>query len=251
MGVTKMEELNGLTAWITGAASGIGRSSAFRLAAAGAVVAGLDLNAAALDAAWQGLPGTAFVADVRDLHSMEEAHRALHDLVGPPDLLINAAGIAGSERMDSHDPCVWGDVLDTNLTGSFNTIRLVFGGMCERGFGRIVNLASGTAVRPRVGTAAYGASKAGVIALTKVTALEGAPHGVTANAVAPGLVDTPMMRAILPTDDDMAAAAQMENPVGRALHAEEVAHVIWFLCLPDSGAINGQTIHVNQGSLMP
>jgi NAD(P)-dependent dehydrogenase (short-subunit alcohol dehydrogenase family) len=106
-----MEELSGLTAWITGTASGIGRASAFRLAAAGAVVTGLDLDGAGLDAAWHGLTGAAFVADVSDLHSMERAHRALHNLVGPPDMLINAAGIAGSESMDSHDPCVCEEAL--------------------------------------------------------------------------------------------------------------------------------------------
>ena len=107
-----MGELNGLTAWITGTASGIGRVGAFRLAAAGAAVAGLDLDGAGLDAAWHGLTSAAFVADVGDdLDSMERAHRALHNLVGRPDLLINATGIGGSESMDSHDPCVYEEAL--------------------------------------------------------------------------------------------------------------------------------------------
>jgi NAD(P)-dependent dehydrogenase (short-subunit alcohol dehydrogenase family) len=92
-----------------------------------------------------------------------------------------------------------------------------------------------------------------VVALTKATASEGAPHGVTANVVAPGFVDTPMTRALFPTDEEMmntATNSPIANPMGRPLRAEELAHVIWFLTLPESGAITGQTLHVNNGGLM-
>jgi acetoacetyl-CoA reductase len=155
--------------------------------------------------------------------------------------------------MVEHDMTVWTDVLATNLTGSFNLARLVFGGMCERGFGRIVNISAGSGFRVGRGHAAYGASKAGVVALTKSLAMEGAPFGVTANAVAPGFVDTGMTRARFPTDEDMqygATSSPVANPMGRPLLPEEIAHVVWFLSLPESAAITGQTIHVNNGSLM-
>ena len=114
-------------------------------------------------------------------------------------------------------------------------------------------MSSGSGFRVAAAHAAYGASKAGVVALTKAAAAEGAPYGVTANVVAPGFVDTPMTRRLFPTDEEMknvAVASPIANPMGRPLRAEELAHAIWFLALPDSSAITGQTIHVNNGGLM-
>jgi NAD(P)-dependent dehydrogenase (short-subunit alcohol dehydrogenase family) len=132
--------------------------------------------------------------------------------------------------------------------------RAVLGGMLERGFGRVVNIASGTAVRVSAGTAAYAASKAGLIALTKAVAVEGATRGVTANAVAPGLVDTPLMRAVMPTRELLEAAAAtsaIANPMGVVLDAEDIAHAVAFLASVASGRITGQVLHVNAGAVMP
>jgi NAD(P)-dependent dehydrogenase (short-subunit alcohol dehydrogenase family) len=141
-----------------------------------------------------------------------------------------------------------------NLTGAFHVTRAVLGGMIERGYGRIVNVASGTAVRVSPGAAAYAASKAGLIALTKAVALEGAAHSVTANAVAPGLVDTPMTRRLMPTDEALSTAATsspIANPMGTVLSPDDIAHAIHFLCQTRSGRITGQVLHVNAGALMP
>jgi NAD(P)-dependent dehydrogenase (short-subunit alcohol dehydrogenase family) len=145
-------------------------------------------------------------------------------------------------------------VLGVNLTGAFHVTRAVLGGMIERRAGRIVNIASGTAVRVSAGAAAYASSKAGLIAFTKAVAAEGAPFGVTANAVSPGLVDTAMTRRLMPTDDALQAAATsspIANPMGVVLTPEDIAHAVVFLCHPASGRITGQVLHVNAGALMP
>jgi NAD(P)-dependent dehydrogenase (short-subunit alcohol dehydrogenase family) len=245
--------LEGRTAWVTGAASGIGRAVVHRLAASGALVAGLDIDARGLSDAFGNDEWVFATVDVRDAAAVERTTDGLIDRTGPPDILVNSAGISTSASIRAHDLALWNDILATNLTGSFNVIRTLIGGMCERGFGRIVNVSSGSGFRVAALHAAYGASKAGVVALTKAAAGEGAPHGVTANAVAPGFVDTPMTRRLFPTDEEMinvATASPIANPMGRPLRAEDLAHAIWFLTLPGSGAITGQTIHVNNGGLM-
>ncbi len=245
--------LEGRTAWVTGAGGGIGRAVARRLAASGAVVAGLDTDTRGLSDVFGNDEWVFATVDVRDAAAVERAAGSLIERTGPPDILVNSAGISASASIRSHDIALWNDILATNLTGSFNFIRALIGGMCERGFGRIVNVSSGSGFRVAALHAAYGASKAGVVALTKAAAGEGAPHGVTANVVAPGFVDTPMTRKLFPTDEEMhnvAVASPIANPMGRPLRAEELAHAIWFLTLPESGAITGQTIHVNNGGLM-
>jgi NAD(P)-dependent dehydrogenase (short-subunit alcohol dehydrogenase family) len=245
--------LEGRTAWITGAAGGIGRAVVHRLAASGAVVAGLDIDTRGLSDVFENDEWVFATVDVRDAGAVERAASSLIDRTGPPDILVNSAGISASASIRSHDLALWNDIVATNLTGSFNLIRVLIDGMCARGFGRIVNVSSGSGFRVAALHAAYGASKAGVVALTKATAGEGAPHGVTANVVAPGFVDTPMTRRLFPTDAEMqnvAVSSPIANPMGRPLRAEELAHAIWFLTLPDSGAITGQTIHVNNGGLM-
>jgi NAD(P)-dependent dehydrogenase (short-subunit alcohol dehydrogenase family) len=251
--VTTGSGLAGKTAWVTGAASGIGKAVVHRLTASGALVAGLDLDPDGLAELFGRGDGRGAAVDIRDTASVSDAVAALVERTGPPDILVNSAGISATASMVEHDVDVWTDVLATNLTGSFNVARLVFGGMCERGFGRIVNISAGSGFRVGRGHAAYGASKAGLVALTKAMAMEGAAFGVTSNAVAPGLVDTRMTRARFPTDEDMqnaAATSPVANPMSRPLLPEDIAHVVWFLSLPESAAITGQTIHVNNGSLM-
>lgn len=249
-----MNDLDGKAAWVTGAASGIGRACAIRLAAAGARVGGLDMDAAGASATAMKIGGVGVGCDIADPASVETATRELDESVGPPDILVNAAGISSSSPVVLHDEGQWQRVLDVNLSGAFRVTRLVLGGMIERRFGRIVNISSGSGVRVSAGAAAYGASKAGLIAFTKAVAQEGAPYGVTANAVAPGLVDTAMTRRIMPTDEALQTAATVSpiaNPMGVVLTADDIAHAVYFLCQPASGRITGQTLHVNAGALMP
>jgi NAD(P)-dependent dehydrogenase (short-subunit alcohol dehydrogenase family) len=247
------EPLRGRVAWVTGAASGIGRAIACKLADQGARVGVIDVAAqAALEVAGE-LRGAGVACDVSDAGAVGDATRELERELGPPDILINAAGVAHGEPVVGHDELAWRRVLDINLTGPFHTTREVLAGMMERGFGRVVNISSGSGVRVGAGSAAYGASKAGLIAFTRAVANEAAASGVTANAVAPGLVDTPMTRHAIGDTERLASVARssnIANPMGLVLQPEDIAHAVAFLCHPDSRGITGQVLHVNGGSLM-
>jgi len=249
-----MADLDGAIAWVTGAASGIGRATAIRLVAEGARVGLLDVDGVGVADAAGRLNGAGVECDIADAASVDAATRELEARTGAPSILVNAAGISMSALVAEHDEESWVRVLGVNLTGAFHVTRAVLGGMIERRAGRIVNIASGTAVRVSAGAAAYASSKAGLIAFTKAVAAEGAPFGVTANAVAPGLVDTAMTRRLMPTDDALHAAATsspIANPMGVVLAPEDIAHAVAFLCHPGSGRITGQVLHVNAGALMP
>jgi NAD(P)-dependent dehydrogenase (short-subunit alcohol dehydrogenase family) len=249
-----MGELDGQTAWVTGAASGIGRAITLELAARGARVGTLDVDAAGARSTAAEVGGVGVGCDIADRASVDTAANELEHALGPPDMLVNAAGISYSAMVAEHDEDAWRRVLDVNLTGAFHVTRAVLGGMIERGYGRIVNIASGTGVRVSAGAAAYGSSKAGLIAFTKAVAGEGARHGVTANAVAPGLVDTAMTRRTMPTDEALqtaATASPIANPMGVVLSPDDIAHAVAFLCHPKSARITGQVLHVNAGALMP
>ncbi len=245
--------LEGRTAWITGGASGIGRAIAERLGREGARLGLIDLNAESVEKVAAELGGVSVSCDVSDAESTAAALDQLESALGPPDLLINAAGIAHREEIAGHDAGSWQRVLDVNLTGPFLVLRRVVEGMAARGNGRIVNLASGSGVRVGAGIGAYGASKAGLIALTRALANETAGTGVTVNAVAPGLVDTPMTRAVFGGQPlaDVARSSDIQNPMGRVLEPRDIAHAVAFLCHPDTWAMTGQVLHVNAGALMP
>jgi 2-hydroxycyclohexanecarboxyl-CoA dehydrogenase len=251
----------GRVAWVTGAASGIGRGVARRLARDGATVGLLDVEgeraaeAAAELVATTGGGHAAATCDVAEVESVAAAAGALTEAVGAAEILVNCAGIGlGSHPVATHDEERWQRVLAVNLSGAFHVTRTVLGGMIERGYGRIVNIASGNAVRPSAGASAYASSKGGLIAFTKAVALEGAEHGVTANVVAPGLVDTAMTRRLMATDEALEYAARrsgIANPMGAVLGPDDVAHAVAFFCSPGSGRITGQTLHVNAGAIMP
>jgi NAD(P)-dependent dehydrogenase (short-subunit alcohol dehydrogenase family) len=235
-------------AWVTGGASGIGAAVVSQLAEEGSTVGVLDLQSPEPGVVWQAV-------DVGDPDSVDAAVEDLRRHIGWPDQLVLCAGIAGEGHSVSDYPLeVWSRVLAVNLTGALVILRRTFPEMCQRGFGRIVTVSSGTAVRPGAGTAGYAASKAGLIALTKVVALEGAPHGVTANVVAPGITDTPMTRLSFGDRDALRRAAShspIANPQGEVLEPGDVAAAIVFLCREQSSRITGQVLHVNGGSIMP
>jgi NAD(P)-dependent dehydrogenase (short-subunit alcohol dehydrogenase family) len=245
--------LEGRIAWVTGAASGIGHATAERLGRDGARLGLIDLNAESLQKVAAELDGVSVTCDVADGASAGAAIERLQAELGPPDVLVNAAGVAHREALAGHDEARWRRVLDINLTGPFLVVRQVVDGMRTRGFGRIVNISSGSAVRVGAEVGAYGASKAGLIAMTKALANETAGTGVTANVVAPGLVDTPMTRAIFGGKSlaEVAQSSDIENPMGKVLEAVDIAHAVAFLCHPDTWAMTGQVLHVNAGALMP
>jgi 3-oxoacyl-[acyl-carrier protein] reductase len=166
--------------------------------------------------------------------------------LGGLDILVNNAGILRDRTLKKITPQDWEDVLRINLSGVFNCIRSV--APVIRSGGRIVNIASVSAFLGVYGQANYAAAKAGVVGLTKVTARELAKQGVTVNAVAPGVIETEMTRA-LPED---AVKRFLETiPLARFGTIDEVVHAVMFLCSPACGYVTGQVIHVNGGLLMP
>jgi 3-oxoacyl-[acyl-carrier protein] reductase len=188
--------------------------------------------------------GTAHLVegDVSRYESVEELIRQTVALAGGLDILVNNAGILRDRTVRKMSLGEWESVLATNLDGVFFCSKL--GADAMRDGGRIINVASISGVVGFAGQANYAAAKAGVIALTKVMAKELARRGITVNAVAPGVIETPMMAGIRP---EMVAEYQKQIPVGRLGKPEEVAHAILFLACAESSYITGQTLPITGG----
>lgn len=237
---------------VTGASRGIGRAVAHRMAGDGFEVVGTgrDEQALAETAALAPQPMKTSVLDVSD----EEAVAAF--FVGlDVDVLVNNAGVAPSAPVQRTTLADWEETMRVNATGSFLCTRAVLTGMKERDRGRIITVASVASHRGSRYTAAYTASKHAALGFVRVVASEVAGTGVTANAVCPAYVDTPMTdqtvaRMEEKTGMESAAARELLAgmvPLGRLLDPAEVAHVVAFLASPDSGAINGQSIVLDGG----
>jgi NAD(P)-dependent dehydrogenase (short-subunit alcohol dehydrogenase family) len=238
--------LEGKVAWVTGGSSGIGRSVVSILACRGASVGILDVQAPSDGGAWAK-------CDVSATDSVDEATRTLAERTGYPDVLVSNAGISLSQSIEGHSGEDWNRVLGVNLNGAFYVIRACLPPMLKRRWGRIITVSSGGGVRVLPQRAAYATSKAGLIALTKVAALEGAGRGVTANVVAPGLTDTGMASAVYGGQDGAHRAvgnSMVANPMGVLLQPSDIAEAIAFLASPASRYITGQVLHVNGGSVM-
>lgn len=232
------------TAWVVGGASGIGAAVTHLFREEGVDTSVLDLA---------GADGVDQVLDLVDRGGVEQAVAQLAASTGWPDRLVVTAGVTSSTSIAELDFDRWDHIVAVNLTGPALLLHLILPHLIERGSGRVVLFASGTAVRPGAGTAAYASSKAGLIALAKVAAIEAAPHGPTINVVAPGLTDTPMTRPYFGGRAEMDAAARdssISNPQGYALDAEDLATAVGFLCSPASARITGQVIHVDGGAIM-
>jgi 3-oxoacyl-[acyl-carrier protein] reductase len=239
----------GRRALITGGASGIGLACARRFLAEGAEVVLLDRRADALSAA-AGLGAAPVACDIRDPGAVAAAvTRAAGLLNGPADVLVNSAGVYRIAPLLDLTPGEWDDVLAVNLRGTFLAGRAVAAALIAVGRpGAIVNISStaglvADAVEP---SAHYNASKAGVLALTRQMAAEWAPHGIRANAVCPGVIDTPMLRIM---DDPVAGAAYLQAgvPQRRLGSADEVAAVIAFLASDDASYLTGAAVPVDGG----
>lgn len=247
--------MKGRTAVITGGGSGIGAAAARRLAAAGASVVLVGRRKDRLDAVAKEIGALARTA-VCDVAS-SAAVAALAREVGVCDVLVNNAGIAKSAPLAKTDDALWNEILAINLTGTFLCTRAFLPGMAERGWGRVVNVASIAGKAGMQYTSAYCASKHGVLGLTRAVALECARKGVTVNAVCPGWVDTEMTDtsvANISGKTKMSAAEARaflasQSPQNRLMTSEEIAGLIAYLCGPDAAGITGQAINVDGGQL--
>jgi len=175
------------------------------------------------------------------------AEKVAEDLGGPIEILINNAGITRDSMLHKMDADAWDAVIKTNLYSCFNMSRAVVGAMRERGFGRIINISSINAITGQMGQTNYSAAKAGVLGFTKALARENAAKGITVNSVAPGYIDTDMVKAV-PEAALRSIIAQI--PVGRLGKPEEVAHCALFLAAEESSFITGETLSVNGGHHM-
>ena len=252
--------LAGRHALVTGAGRGIGAAIAARLLAEGARVTVLSRTQTEIGAVATRLGNSAqaLKADVTDA---EEARRAFEQAAasfGPIDILVNNAGQARSGLLHKAPDELWHQMLAVNLTGVYHGIRAALPGMLERGFGRIVNIASTSGLRGYPYVAAYCAAKHGVIGLTRALALEVAQRGVTVNAVCPGFTETALVedaianiRKVTGRSAEAAREALTRtNPQGRLIEPAEVAHAVAWLCLPGSESVTGQSIAVAGGEVM-
>ncbi|MEI6503389.1 MAG: SDR family NAD(P)-dependent oxidoreductase [Armatimonadota bacterium] len=231
--------LTGRVAVVTGGAKGIGWAIVQRLLAEGCRVAALDLDTCALAALPpEVLPLT---ADVTVEAELEQAMAEVTEAWGGIDILVNNAGVQSSERIPELTTALFERVLKINLTGAFSLSRLVLPPMKARGWGRIINMGSMAGKAGGLTTgAAYTASKAGLIGLTKSLAREGAP-GVTANALAPAFIETEM------TDPAIRAELAAKIPAGRLGRPEEVAAAVAFLASELAGYLTGEVMDLNGG----
>jgi len=234
---------------VTGGTRGIGAAISMGLKAKGYKVAanyaGNDVRAKEFSES-SGIPVYKF--DVSDFAACEEGIKRIEqDMGGSVEILVNNAGITRDGTLHRMDQSCWQAVIDTNLGSCFNMSRLVIDGMRERNFGRIVNVGSINGQAGQYGQVNYAAAKSGIHGFTKALAQEGAAKGVTVNAIAPGYVDTDMVRAV---PENVLEKIIKGIPVGRLGRAEDIARTVVFLVADDAGFITGSTISVNGGQHM-
>ncbi|MCZ6632330.1 MAG: SDR family NAD(P)-dependent oxidoreductase [bacterium] len=242
-----LRNLENQTAIITGAAQGIGRAIAERLARAGARVAVSDLNlkAAQATASEIGTSATAIQADVSKAAEVDQMVHALLEQWGRIDILINNAGIVGRDvPVKDLTEADWDQVLDINLKGTFLCSRAVIGPMIDRKQGAIVSIASISGKEGNPSMAPYSVSKAGVICFTKALAKEVIGDGIRVNCVSPALIQTPLLDKI---EQDQLDWMTSKIPLGRLGRPEEVAALVHFLASEDASFTTGQCYDISGG----
>jgi 3-oxoacyl-[acyl-carrier protein] reductase len=247
-----MSSLEGKTALVTGASQGIGRACAIELARAGARVAIAARNEAKLAEVAAEITaggGTAqpFVIDIASEDSIKAGAKAALGHFGSIDILVNNAGVTRDTLLLRMKRSDWDTVIATNLTGTFLLTQAVVSSMLRSRWGRIINISSVVGETGQAGQANYAASKAGLIGFTKSLARELASRSITANAVAPGYIET-AMTAVL--DEKLREAMLTQIPLGRVGTDQDIAHAVRFLASGEAAYITGHVLDVNGGMYM-
>jgi len=244
-----MAGVEGRVAAVTGAAQGIGAATAARLASGGAKVAVLDLDEAHATEVANALPtdAIAIACDVSDPTQVDRAFAEVVSAFGRVDVLVNNAGVTRDNLLFKMTEADFDTVIATHLKGAFLCTKAVQALMVEQRYGRIVFLSSRSALGNR-GQFNYAAAKAGVQGMARTAAIELGPFGITANAVAPGFIETAMTRSVAERTgvswQELVASAAAAVAVRRTGQPEDVANVIAFLAAEESGFVTGQTIYV-------
>lgn len=246
------KKLEGRVALVTGGARGIGRAICEKLASEGAIVAMVDIlmevaEQTASEFRAKGYEAMAIQANVANVEDADNAVKAVVDKYGKLDILVNNAGITRDTLMMRMTEQDWDMVMAVNLKGTFNFTKSATKAMMRARYGRIVNIASVVGRMGNVGQANYSASKAGVIALTKTTAKEFGSRNITANAVAPGFIQTDMTGKL---SEEVRAEFLKTIPLKRAGLPEDVANVVCFFCQDESAYVTGQVLNIDGGMLM-
>jgi acetoacetyl-CoA reductase len=236
-------------ALVTGGSRGIGAAVSKALKAQGCTVAasyaGND-DAANAFKAETGIP--VFKWDVSSYQACVDGIKAVEAALGPIDILVNNAGITKDAMFHKMTPEMWNAVINTNLNSLFNMTNPIWGGMRDRGFGRVICISSINGQKGQMGQANYSAAKAGEIGFVKALAQEGAAKGITVNAICPGYIGTDMVKAI--PQDVLDKRVLPLIPVGRLGEPEEIARTVAFLAAEEAGFITGSTFSINGGQYM-
>lgn len=256
--------ISGETAFVTGGSIGIGRLICNELAShdVTVVVADLDADARQETVAEIESNGTSAVEtrlDLTEPDSIDDAFAAAEEAVGPIDILVNNAGIAGpTAPIEETSIDEWDTTLSINLRGAFLCTRAVIGGMKSRGYGRVVNISSSSGKRAVPMRSPYTSSKAGLLGLTRTTAAEGGPHGVTANVICPGPVKGPRIDGVIDkrtensdqSREEIVEEKEREALIHEFVEPDDVAATVAYLCSDATDRITGQALNVSGGKII-